>query len=149
MHGDLHVMTSDPSARVEHAPSWFDSLLFLALMSGPPNFRDRDPYASLNGELDPVAMIQIGVWACGGLWVLARLYPAVLRRGVIPSVNLAQAIGALFIAALTLSLLESPGILLTAYTLGQFAVMLSFVWVFTHRFGTLACLRHLFIGVTI
>jgi len=149
MHGDLHVMTSDPSARVEHAPSWFDSFLFLALMSGPPNFRDRDPYASLNGELDLVAMIQIGVWICGGLWVLARLYPSVLRRGVLPAVNPSQAMGALFIAALTLSLWESPGFYLTAFTLGQFAVMLGFVWVFTHRFGTDATLRHLFIGVSV
>ena len=27
--------------------------------------------------------------------------------------------------------------------------MLGFVWVFTHRFGTSACLRHLFIGVSV
>ena len=116
-------------------------------MSGPPKFRERDPFASLAGAIDLVVVIHVAVWACGGLWVLARLYPAVLRRGVVPSVNPAQAIGALFIAALTLSLWESPGFLLTAFTLGQFAVMLGFVWVFTHRFGTSACLRHLFIGV--
>jgi O-antigen ligase len=123
--------------------------LFLALMSGPPTFRDRDPYASLNGELDLPALIQIGVWICGGLWMLARLYPSVLRRGVLPAVNPAQALGALFIVALTLSLWDSPGFLLTAFTLGQFAVMLGFIWVFTHRFGTSACLRHLFIGVCV
>ena len=73
----------------------------------------------------------------------------VLRRGIVPAVNPAQAVGALFIGALTLSLWESPGFFLTAFTLGQFAVMLSFVWVFTHRFGTSACLRHLFIGVSL
>jgi O-antigen ligase len=149
MRGDLDVMTSDPTTRVEHAPSSFDSVLFLALMSGPPNFRDRDPYASLNGELDLVAMIQIGVWVCGGLWILARVFPSMLRRGVLPAVNPAQAMGALFIAALTLSLWESPGFYLTAFTLGQFAVMLGFLWVFTHRFGTEASLRHLFIGVSV
>ena len=102
-------------------------------MSGPPKFRDRDPFASLAGEIDLAALIQIGVWACGGLWVFARLYPSMVRRGIVPPVNPAQALGALFIAALTLSLWESPGILLTAFTLGQFAVMLGFVWVFTHR----------------
>ena len=137
------------STRVADAPNWFDSLLFLVLMSGPPKFRGRDPIASLTGAIDLVVLIHLAVWTCGGLWVLARLYPAVLRRGIVPAVNPAQAIGALFIAALTLSVWESPGLLLTAFTLGQFAVMLSFVWVFTHRFGTSACLRHLFIGVSL
>jgi O-antigen ligase len=147
VRGNPHAMTSAPSTRV--APTWLDSAMFLALMSGPPNFRDRDPYASLRGDLDLPALLQIGIWACGGLWILARLYPLVLRRGVLPAVNSAQALGALFIVALTFSLWDSPGFLLTAYTLGQFAVMLGFVWVFTHRFGTSACLRHLFIGVIV
>ena len=147
VHGDPHAMTSAPSTRV--APTWLDSFLFLALMSGPPTFRDRDPYASLQGELDLAAQIQIGIWICGGLWILARLYSSVLRGRVLPAVNPAQALGALFITALTLSLWESPGFFLTAFTLGQFAVMLGFVWVFTHRFGTSACLRHLFIGVSV
>jgi len=131
------------------APNWFDSLLFLVLMSGPPKFRGRDPTASLTGAIDLVVLVHLAVWTCGGLWVLARLYPAVLRRGILPPVNPAQALGALFIAALTLSVWESPGRLLTAFTLGQFAVMLSFIWVFTDRFGTSACLRHLFIGVSL
>jgi len=147
VHDNLHAMTSAPSTPV--APTWLDSLMFLALMSGPPNFRDRDPYASLRGELDLPALIQIGIWACGALWMLARLYPSVLRGRVLPGVNPAQALGALFIVTLTFSLWDSPGVLLTAYTLGQFAVMLGFVWVFTHRFGTAACLRHLFIGVSV
>src|SRR5262245_26123413 len=134
VRGDMRTMTSAPSARIAHAPNWFESILFLALMSGPPKFRERDPIASLAGEIDLAVMIQIGVWACGGLWVLARLYPSVLRRGVLPAVNSAQAIGALLIAALSLSLWESPGLLLTAFTLGQFTVMLGFAWVFTYRF---------------
>ena len=147
VHGEPHAMTTAPSTRV--APTWLDSVLFLALMSGPPNLRDRDPYASLKGELDLAALITIGVWVCGGLWVLARLYPSMLRRGALPAVSPVQAIGAFFIAALTLSIFESPGVLLTAFTLGQFAVMLGFVWVFTHRFGPSECMRHLFIGVSI
>ena len=137
------------STRVADAPNWFDSLLFLLLMSGPPKFRGRDPTASLTGAIDLVVLVHLAVWTCGGLWVLARLYPAVLRRGRVPAVNPAQALGALFIAALTLSAWESPGRLLTAFALGQFAVMLSFLWVFTYRFGTSACLRHLFIGVSV
>jgi hypothetical protein len=142
-------MTSAPSTRVAHAPNWFESLLFLALMSGPPKFRYRDPFASLSGAIDSAVFLQIAVWACGGLWVLARLYPSLLRRGVVPPVNPAQAVGALLIVAFTFSLRESPGFLLTAFTVGQLAIMLSFVWVFTFRFGTAACLRHLFIGASV
>ena len=143
-----HVMPP-PSTRVTTAPKWFDSLLFLVLMSGPPKFRGRDPSASLTGAIDAVVLVHLAVWTCGGLWVLARLYPTVLRRGSVPAVNPAQALGALFIAALTLSAWQSPGPLLTAFTLGQFAVMLSFCWLFTQRFGTSACLRHLFLGVSL
>jgi O-antigen ligase len=137
------------STRVAPAPSWFESLLFLALMSGPPKFRARDPLASLEGSIDLVVAVQLTVWALGGLWVLARLYPALLRRGVVHSLNAAQTLGVIFIASLTLSIWHSPGVLLTTFTLGQFAVMLGFVWLFTHRFGTKACLQHLFIGVVV
>jgi O-antigen ligase len=147
VNGDAHAVTSARSTR--GAPTWLDSFLFLALMSGPPNFRDRDPYASLRGELDLIALIQIGTWLCGGLWVLARLYPALMRRGFLPALNPAQILGGLFIVTLTFSLWDSPGVLLTAYTLGQFAVMLGFVWVFIHRFGTSEWFRHLFIGVIV
>ena len=143
-----YVMPST-STRGADTPNWFDSLLFLVLMSGPPKFRERDPSASLTGAIDIVVLVHLAVWTCGGLWVLARLYPGVLRRGIVPAVNGAQALGALFIAALTLSAWQSPGRLLTAFTLGQFAVMLSFIWVFTRRFGTSACLRHLFMGVSL
>src|ERR1051325_5906599 len=85
-----------------NAPNWFDSLLFLILMSGPPKFRGRDPSASLTGAIDSVVLVHLAVWALGGLWVLARVYPTMLRRGTVPAVNRAQALGALFIAALAL-----------------------------------------------
>jgi O-antigen ligase len=146
---DLPVVTSVRSTRVAPVPHGLESFLFLALMSGPPKFRGRDLSASLTGAIDTVVLIHVAVWTCGGLWVLARVYPAALRRTVVPFVNLAQILGAAFIAALTLSLWDSPGRLLTAFTLGQFAVMLTFSWVFTHRFGASACLRHLFIGATV
>ena len=142
-------MNSSVAVRAAHTPTWRESLLFLLLMSGPPKFRGRDPFASLEGAIDAVVVVQIAVWVMGGLWVLARLYPAALRRGILPPLNPPQTIGILFIAALTLSLWDSPGMLLTAFTLGQFAIMLGFAWVFTHRFGTSACLRHLFIGVSV
>jgi len=142
-------MRSSVAVRVPHAPTWRESLLFLLLLSGPPKFRGRDPFASLEGAIDIVVVIHVAVWLIGGLWVLARLYPAVIRRGVVPPLQPPQTIAVLFIAALTLSLWDSPGILLTAFSLGQFAIMFGFAWVFTHRFGTSACLRHLFVGVSI
>jgi exopolysaccharide production protein ExoQ len=126
------------------APTRLDSLLFLALMSGPPKFRARDITASLSGEIDSTVLIQVGVWACGGLWVFARLYPSVIKRGIVPALNTVQVIGALLIGVLCVSLWRSPGFLLTAFMLGQFAVMLSFAWVFAHRFGSSTYLRHLF-----
>ena len=86
-----------------------DSFLFLALMSGPPKLRDRDLMASLEGSIDAVVLLHIAVWVCGGLWVLGRLFPATVRRGVLPAGNVALVIAALFIGSLTLSLLESPG----------------------------------------
>ncbi len=143
------VMSSVVASGREETPRWYDSLLFLALMSGPPKFRNRDPFASLAGEIDLPVLIQIGVWACGALWVAGRLYPTVLRHGRVPRLSATQVLGAMFIVSLTLSIADSPGILLTTFTVGQFAVMLSFLYVFTHRFGAYTCLRHMFIGVTV
>jgi hypothetical protein len=142
-------MASGRTARLLPKPTWWDSFLFLALMSGPPKFRDRDLMASLQGSVDAVVLLHIGVWLCGGLWVLGRLFPATTRRGVLPAGNVALVIAALFIGSLTLSLFDSPGVLLTAFTVGQFAVMLSFTWLFTHRYGAWASLRLVFIGVAI
>jgi len=140
------AIASGRTARLLPKPTWWDSFLFLALMSGPPKFRDRDLMASLQGSVDAVVLLHIGVWLCGGLWVLGRLFPATTRRGVLPAGNVALVIAALFIGSLTLSLFDSPGVLLTAFIVGQFAVMLSFTWVFTHRFGAWASLRLMFIG---
>ena len=91
--------------------------------------------------------MQIAVWLCGGLWVFARLYPVLLRRGTVPVVNRVQVIGGLFIAALSLSIWRSPGVLLTAFMLGQLAVMLAFAWIFVARFGSTSYVRHLAAGV--
>jgi O-antigen ligase len=143
------MTTSSPSTRVPPAPSWFESALFLALMSGPPKFRGRDALASLAGTIDLVVLIHVAVWTCGGLWVMARLYSTAVRHGVIPSPKPPQVIGGLFIAVLGLSIADSPGTLLTIFTLGQLAVMLGFLWLFTRRFGAAACLRHCFIGVSV
>jgi O-antigen ligase len=118
-------------------------------MSGPPKFRDRDPTASLTGAIDSLVVVQLIVWAIGALWVCARLSPSLLRWRIVPAVNSSQVIGALLIAGLSLSLWHSPGLLLTAFTLGQYTVTLSFAWLFAGRFGRSTYLRHLFAGVCV
>jgi O-antigen ligase len=127
-----------------------DTLLFIALLSGPPQFTgSRDPAASLSGQLDATVIARIAVWAVGALWVAGRLSRALMVRGVIPRVNRLQLTCGLLLVSLTLSLPESPGFLLTAFTVGQYAVMLSFSWIFVHRYGTYAFLRLLFAGVVV
>ena len=129
---DLPAYDIAPRRASLHTPNWFETLLFLTLMSGPPKFRERDLNASLAGSIDPVVIVHVGVWACGGsVGAGAPVTRQCCGAALIPSINVSQAIGALFIAALTLSLRESPGLMLTAFTVGQFAIMLSFLWVFT------------------
>jgi O-antigen ligase len=128
------------------APSWIDSIIFVAMMSGPPKFRDRDYTASLTGEIDWVVAVHIVVWGCGALWTLGHLFPY-LRRGLVPALNSVQLSGALLIVGLTLSLWHSPGFMLTAFVLGQFTIMLCFAWLFVQRFGPSSFLHHLFAGV--
>jgi hypothetical protein len=85
------------------APSWFESVLFVALTSGPPKFRDRDVTASPTGAIEAFVLVQVAVWAVGGLWVLARLFTLVLRRGLLPPVNPLQVLGVLLLVSLSLS----------------------------------------------
>jgi len=139
-----------PSPLFAPAPTWLESLLFLTLMAGPPKFSgEREVTASLAGEIDLMVMIHTAVWASGALWVITRLCSSALRRGVLPALNPVQITAWLLIGALSLSLPESPGVLLTAFTVGQYGVMLSFAWLFVHRFGASAYLRHLFVGVSL
>ena len=139
-----------PSSLWAPTPTWIESLLFLALMTGPPKFSgDREVTASLAGQIDGMVIIQIAVWASGALWVFARLFSSTVKRGVIPVLNPVLITAWFLIAALSISLPQAPGVLLTGFTLGQYAVMLSFAWVFVHRFGAEAYLRHLFIGVSV
>src|SRR4030095_12509829 len=149
IRGRSRSVGNRPSPLFAPAPTWLESLLFLTLMTGPPKFSEREVTASLAGEIDLMVMIHTAVWASGALWVIARLYPSASRRGVLPALNPVQITAWLLIGALSLSLPVSPGVLLTAFTLGQYAVMLSFAWLFVHRFGASAYLRPLFVGVRV
>jgi len=123
-------------------------VIFVAMMSGPPKFRDRDYGASLTGEIDWVVALHILVWGCGALWTFVHLFPY-LRRGLVPSLNSAQLTGALLIAGLTPSLWQSPGVMLTTFVLGQFTVTMCFAWLFVDRFGPSSFLHHLFAGICV
>lgn len=127
-------------------PRLFDSLLFLLLLSGPPKFRERDPMASLRGEIDTMVLLHIVVWAWGFLWVLYRLYPLMVRRSAVPRIWAPQIAGMALICTLLLSLWESPGVLLTGFSIFQFAVMLGFAYVFVQAYGVQHYLHHLFWG---
>ena len=141
-------MTAMRGGWPRRAPTWVDSVIFVALMSGPPKFRYRDTSASLTGQVDWVVILHIVVWGCGALWALAHLFPY-LRRGLVPALNSVQLAGGLLIAGLTLSLWHSPGVMLTTFVLGQFTIMLCFAWLFVHRFGPSSFLHHLFAGICV
>lgn len=145
----IATMRDARAGRPGLSPTWTDTLLFLALMSGPPKFRDRDPMASLTGSIDAIVLLHIVVWGLGALWVLTRLYSSLVRRGTLSAVTPSQMIGVLLIAGLSLSAYHSPGVLLTVFTLTQFAVMIGFTWLFLHRYGPTTYLRHLFAGVCV
>jgi O-antigen ligase len=139
---------STASARPMSRPGWFDSLLFLVLMSGPPKLRTRDMNASLAGSVDSVVLLHLAIWACGGIWVFLHLYPAVTTRRV-GRPSMIQLVAALFIGSLSLSVPRSPGAMLSGFLVGQFAVMFLFSAVFVQRFGTSSYFRHLFGSVCI
>src|SRR5262245_53105070 len=93
-------MSSTQSRPRALSPNWFEPPRSVPLLSGPPQFRGRDPLASLQGAIDPIVLLHVGVWSLGGLWVLARLYSSLVRRGVVPSLDSTQIAGILLIAGL-------------------------------------------------
>lgn len=135
--------------RPDLRPRLFDSTMFILLLSGPPRFRDRDPLASLRGEMDLVVLLHVAVWSIGFAWVLYRLYPLVVRRNTLPRLGVAQLSALGLLAVLCLSLPTAPGFLLTSFSIFQFAVMLGFSYVFARTFGVRAYLHHLFAGFVI
>lgn len=132
--------------RVAPRPSVAGSLLFVALASGPPKLRVRDPEASLRGEVDWAVMVQLAVWLAGFAWVCYQLAPHLLG-GRIPKPSATQVLGAMLIASLSLSLTISPSFALTGFSLFQFATMLGFAWLWVRRYGTESYLLHLSAGL--
>src|SRR5947207_7936777 len=61
-------------------PGFFSSMLFIALMSGPPRFRSRDQFASVMGQVDWSVMLSIAIYGIALLWLGHKVASLLLRR---------------------------------------------------------------------
>jgi O-antigen ligase len=122
-----------------------DYLCFLALFSGPPRIRARDPLASLNAEIDWVVLLHVAVWLLGALWVIRQGYRFLVRGKSLPFTWI-HFLGLLLALLLGLSLFGSPGPWLTLFRAMQLAVMVVFGFLWVEKLGPAAALRSLFWG---
>jgi O-antigen ligase len=127
-------------------PRVYETLLFIALLSGPPALRVRDPSASLSGNADWSVLLNAAVWALGAFWVFLNLGGYVLKARSIPRLGLLYSLAILLVFCLYLSTLTSLVPILTFYRVSQIliAVLFGFFWV--RRFGVHSTLRHLLGG---
>lgn len=131
------------SRRAER-PSTVASALFFCLFSGPPRFRERDPLASLRGDIDAVVILHVVIWVLAGLWVFYQLR-FYFQENLIPAgFRLPQQLGLCLIATLGLSTIASASPPLTAYMVYQMFISMMFAMVFVERYGVEPCLRKLF-----
>lgn len=130
-------------------PKFYDTLLFVVLLSGPPKLRVRDPLESMESVVDWSVLLNLGVWACGALWILTRVVDVFVFEKRMPVFNASTVFGAMFVGALFLSLLTSAAPLLTLYRSVQVAVALFFCFYWVAEFGVDSALRHLFWGLVI
>jgi len=126
-------------------PHPIETILFVAAMSGPPKFRQRDPQATFRGEIDWSVVLNLLVWSAVVLWTVYRLYPC-LSRGVLPKYVEPQGMAALCACLLCLSAIASPVPALTLYRSGQILAMLMFGYVWVRRYGVDATIRRLFLS---
>jgi hypothetical protein len=126
-----------------------DYLAFFALFSGPPRIRARDPLASLQGEIDWVVILHIMVWLIGALWVARQLfrYLVIERKAVF--FTWMHFLAVLLSALLGLSLIVSPGPLLTLFRALQMLVMILFALMWVEKNGIGRTLNALFWGYAV
>ena len=139
----------DASAGCFEMPSVAITILFLLILTGPPRLRDRDPMASIRGDVDVVVILHIAVWALAGMWVFDELSRNRSRLHSPIRLPLPQRLGILFVSCLGLSALVSDAPLLTLFEVYQLGVMLLFAFFFVRRYGPRACLQRLFWGYTV
>lgn len=132
--------------RIQKGGSYLATLLFILLISGPPMFRARDPYASIRGEVDEVVILHLVVWALAGVWVGIQVFNAVQRRTGPLKLWMPQKIAMALGVMLGLSALESPAPLLTAFKVYQLVIMCLFTTFYVQRYGVKQSLSVLFTG---
>jgi O-Antigen ligase len=113
----------------------FLTMLFLLLFSGPPKFRIRDAEASVYGELDPVAILQVVVWLVAGAWVARELWLS--HKGKRPPLLFTKVhkLSALLIALLAASAFTSLAAPLTLFKTYQVAIEFLFCLMFIQWHG--------------
>jgi O-antigen ligase len=125
-------------------PRLYETLLFIILVTGPPQLRSRDPYASLSGEVDWSVMLNAVIWGMAGLWVFHRVNTYLLNRRSFPRPLFTQWIALFFSFCLLLSTVVSLAPLLTAYRSLQVLVMMLFGFLWIRKYGIESMYKHLF-----
>src|SRR5215207_6131720 len=133
------------SAKVSK-PRVYETLLFLALLSGPPALRVRDPSASLSGNADWSVLLNAAVWALSAFWVFLNLGGYVLKAKSIPRFGLLHMMGLLLVFCLYLSTFTSLAPILTLYRVSQILIAILFGYFWVQRYGIDTTLRHLLAG---
>jgi len=133
---------------ISHSPV-VDGLVFMALLSGPPRIRVRDPLASLQGELDWVVVLHILVWLAGAVWVFREAYRSVSAARGVKAPPWPHAAGLFLVLFLGLSMTVSPGPLLTGFRAFQTLVMVLFGYFWVARYGVEKTLHALFWGYVV
>jgi hypothetical protein len=122
-----------------------DYACFLALFSGPPRIRARDPVDSLRGEIDWVVLLHLAVWLFGALWVIREWRLLAVERKALPFTRI-HLLAVVLAAALGLSLFVSPGPWLTLFRSLQLLTMVMFGFLWVEKQGVEGALRSLFWG---
>src|SRR5437762_3557667 len=104
-------------------PGFFSSMLFIALMSGPPRFRSRDQFASLTGQVDWSVMLSMAIYGIALLWLGHKVASLLLRRAGLSGVTTSHVLAMACVLGLAGSVLVSPAPLLTLYRVLQIGVV--------------------------
>lgn len=132
---------------LDEGVSIYEAILFIVLLSGPPRIRERDPMASMRGEIDWVILLNAVIWTLAALWIFYYLVNTfIMRKKRLPRVHWLQKLGLAFAAALGVSTLVSPAPSLTAFRVFQIIVMIMFGYVWIHKYGTQSMIKALGIG---
>jgi hypothetical protein len=127
-------------------PRRYETLLFLALLSGPPRLRERDPSASLSLDVDWAVLLNAAVLGLGMLWVLLKFNERLLLDKTIPRFDMPQKLALSLVLCLFLSTAFSPAPLFSAYKTLQILTLILFGFFWVSKFGIDSTIKHLSVG---